>query len=1085
MNGPVAEVLGPVRLPDPTGAAATVPGALARRLVVALALAGAEGRSASALADDIWADAPRNPRAALQMLVSRLRASTADGLIASTPAGYRLGGSDLAEAEAVAIAAAGDGDLVDAARVALATWRGDPGDDVEDPVLGGALADRAARARRRLLERRAEALLRLHRPEEALADARSLADTAGPAATAPVALTMRALAAAGRAHEAAAVFAAHRREIRDLLGTGPAADLVALNASLLREDGPAAPALSGVRAPTTALLGREADLARLGRLVASGRLTTVLGPGGIGKTRLATEFARTAAGVDRVVFVELAGVTDPGDLPTVLAAAAGVRDLARVRLADAAARVPHDARARLRDSLADGHVLLVLDNCEHLIDGVAAETAAMLADLPRMRVLTTSRVPLAITGEYVHLLAPLPADAAGAALFQQRAEAARPGVRLDLGLVRRVCARLDGLPLAIELAAARMRTMSLSDLDRRLDDRFAVLVGVDRSAPERHRTLLAVIDWSRRLLAEPDQEALRLLAAFPDGFTEEAATIALGRPAGAALDELVSQSLLTVTEPAAGGTRYRMLETIRDFGLRAAAEHGETARAHEGVDRWLQTFSRRLLGDVRTLTSIAGLRATTAELETLLASVRRPSTGRAAAVIEAFALLGMHCTIRDRHEEVITHGEALLTAWRRSAPRSGPTLTASLAGASVLAITAAFLDPAHSQRAVGLLRTGLRHLPAGDTGYWTTIARLTIAATTRGPVPALLEEAIASTMPETSVLALAIRGAVAENRGDPAAALRDHRAALRIAIEHGLDWNRMVAETAIAQLELQRGDQRETVEHATAALRLTRAAEADDRQVRWILAVARATAGDLDAAEADLRAMLDPATQPQEPNGDLRQLILTSLADIATRRGDRAEAGRLWAAARTEEQRDDRDLPWSLLATAGGLIATTVLHPEPTAEVLADATERARRLRGRLLALQRVTGDMLDVPILGSGLIGIAAYLRWPGRLHALRPVETAAGDTVAPDTDTDADAAGSMWCTTAVELGGLGAGCQARRDVLVIADAADRLRLLDPETFDRAAALPRAAGLARATALLHTSRTAMQRPAGRPSARP
>ncbi len=1053
MSGPVAEVLGPVRLPGRDQVTAPVPGAIARRLVVALALAGPEGRSASSLADEVWGvDAPRNPRAALQMLVSRIRTGTADGLIASTPSGYRLVSSDLATAEALVSAAATlDAErVVDRTTTALAAWRGDPGADVDDDVLAFALSTRADRARSRLLELQVQALTALGRAAEGAAAAETLARLR-PLDAAPVAMLMRALAAADRTPEALAAFAAHRSRLADELGADPAAELVALHAQLLRADGSRPAVMTGVRAPSTALLGRDEDLDRVGALVRSGRLTTVLGAGGLGKTRLVTELAMRVSGFDRIVFVELAGVTDPADLPTAVAAAVGDRASA-VRLASATSRRPQDARGRVREALADTAALVVLDNCEHLIDAVAAESAALLADLPRTTLLTTSRIPLAIAGERVHPLPPLPAATAGAALFRERAEAARPGVRLDTDLLERVCARLDGLPLAIELAAARIRSMSLDDLDRRLDDRFAVLVGTDRSAPERHRTLLAVIDWSRRLLRPAEQEALGRLAAFPDGFTAHAAGAALGRDATDTLDELVTQSLLTVTEPPSGRTRYRMLETIRDFGLRTAEEGGRSALGTDGVDAWVLGFARRMLDQFARATRISDLAAVADELDTLLAAIRRPPAAREAVVIEAYAVLAFTWTVRDRNGEVPLHGGLMLEAWRGLGVREGPTATAALAGASLLAITASFTQRPQSLRALGLVRSILRGIPEADGTHWVGIARLTVAALEGGDLDPVLDRLADSSNPATAVVGLSIRGALVENRGQFDAALRLGEEALRIAVEHDLDWNRTVAETSIAHLLLQAGDHAGAAAHADIALDLIRRSGADDRQLQWIAAGALLGSGEHDRAEAAFRALLDADAgdpgPPSDPAGDLRQVLLSGLADVSTARGDIEEADRRWAAAAARGTRRPGGMAWTMLTTAGEIAASAELHRDPSAERLARAASLLRRLRGQLLALPRVAGP-LDVPVFGAGLLGIATWLAWDGR----------PGATAEERTD-------------AVELCGLAVACAARRDFVVLARAAERLRSLSPEAFDEARALPRDAALTRAELLLRRVRT-------------
>ena len=230
---------------------------------------------------------------------------------------------------------------------------------------------------------------------------------------------------------------------------------------------------------------------------------TVLGAGGLGKTRLAQEVAGRAT-VPLVVVVELASVRTDDDVVLALASTLGVREASsNRRIAEGAL----DVRDRILARLEEGPALLVLDNCEHVIDGAARWAADLLASLPSLRIVATSRSPLTIGAEQVFPLEPLASDAAGPAveLFVERATAARPGVDLPLEVIARLCTRLDGLPLAIELAAARVRSMTVEQIESRLENRFALLAGGDRTAPERQRTLRAVIDWSWALLSADER----------------------------------------------------------------------------------------------------------------------------------------------------------------------------------------------------------------------------------------------------------------------------------------------------------------------------------------------------------------------------------------------------------------------------------------------------------------------------------------------------------------------------------------------------------------------------------------------------
>ncbi|GGP80869.1 AfsR/SARP family transcriptional regulator [Streptosporangium pseudovulgare] len=354
---------------------------------------------------------------------------------------------------------------------------------------------------------------------------------------------------------------------------------------------PAPPALAAPPAQLTSFVGRTGDLTEIARLLDSARLVTLLGPGGAGKTRLAVE---AVSGRSGVCFVELAPLRDGAELPRALLGALGLREGGL--LAVPAGTTP---LFRLVAALADRPPLLVLDNCEHVVAAVAELAGHLLAACPGLRVLATSREPLGITGEHLWPVRPLAPDQA-ARLFTDRASAVRPGfarteARTEAGneagneagteaeteAVRRVCAALDGLPLAIELAAARTRTHDVTEIAARLDDRFRLLSRGSRVADARHRTLRAVVAWSWDLLSEEERVVARRLTVFSGGATAGAA----GRVCGIEDAEDVLDSLADKSFVEFGGGRYRMLETIRAYcaeRLEEAGEAGAVRRAHAG-----------------------------------------------------------------------------------------------------------------------------------------------------------------------------------------------------------------------------------------------------------------------------------------------------------------------------------------------------------------------------------------------------------------------------------------------------------------------------------------------------------------------
>ena len=349
------------------------------------------------------------------------------------------------------------------------------------------------------------------------------------------------------------------------------------------------PVRSGVRHDTGGLLGREQDLARLRSSISSGRLTTIVGPGGIGKTSAAQLLASEST-LPRVHVVELVGVGTGDDVVTAVGAALGVRG--SVTGLNALTPAQHsDVRARIAQELDAGPGLLVLDNCEHVLEPVADLVAFLLATTQDLRVLATSRAPLRLSAERVVPLSQLALPDAEA-LFVRRARAVRPDAAVDSVHVRAVVSRLDGLPLAVELAAARVRTMTVAEVASALTDRFATLRTRDRSAPDRHRTLEAVIAWSWGLLSADERRAMTWLSVFQDGFDLETAAAVLGPEGPDLVESLVEQSLLVLTEDA-GRARFRALETIREFAALQLSATGEYDDALRAQHRWAQELADR------------------------------------------------------------------------------------------------------------------------------------------------------------------------------------------------------------------------------------------------------------------------------------------------------------------------------------------------------------------------------------------------------------------------------------------------------------------------------------------------------------
>ncbi|MEV0378830.1 BTAD domain-containing putative transcriptional regulator [Nonomuraea sp. NPDC050643] len=582
------QILGPTDVLGEDGEPIPLGGPRVRALLTLLALHAGRIVGAEQLVHGLYgADPPDGVANALQSQVSRLRRALGRDRVEFHPAGYRLVADpedvdarrfeSLAQAGRQALAGGDPERAAALLRAALELWRGTPLSDAPH-----AEAARAALEELRLTatEERVQADLDLGRHRELVAELSQLT-TAHPLRERPRAQLMRALYGSGRQAEALAVYDEARKLLDEELGVEPGAELAAAHLSVLRAD-PAlgAPAAAeqrsrqGLRAQLTTFVGRAEELAQVGDRLRDSRLVTLIGPGGAGKTRLAIEAAGQAPG--DVCFVPLAPVTEGAGVPQAVLAALDIRDA--LISADRSALAP---LTRLVTALAERRLLLVLDNCEHLVAATAELTDHLLAACPGLRVLATGREALGITGESILPVAPLrlpppeagdPMDYPAVRLFAERAAAVRPGFAVDAGNaaeVVRICRALDGLPLAIELAAARLRTLSVPDVAARLDDRFRLLTRGSRTALPRHQTLRAVVAWSWDLLDDDEQRLAARLSVFVNGARPEAAERVCGLPE----EVLFSLAEKSLVEFADG--RFRMLETIRAFCAERLAESGE------------------------------------------------------------------------------------------------------------------------------------------------------------------------------------------------------------------------------------------------------------------------------------------------------------------------------------------------------------------------------------------------------------------------------------------------------------------------------------------------------------------------------
>ncbi|WP_037680952.1 BTAD domain-containing putative transcriptional regulator [Streptomyces griseus] len=630
-------ILGVTQAQDTQGRDVPLPGPRLRTLLTALALRPDRTTTHETLIDEIWADdPPQDAPAALQALIGRLRRALGRDAVTSEPGGYRLTAApddiDLFVFERLVrqgtTALYDRADASTAARHlahALTLWRGPALADLPDRTA----ATRPDALRLEATRTHAEAQLRLGRAQDVVPHLTAL--TAAHPYDEPLhALLVRALRDTGRTADALAAYETARRALADGLGTDPGEELRTLHATLLNgttavpTTAPARPAprpperLGNLRPRLTSFVGREPELAAIRSELHRARLVTLTGSGGSGKTRLAEE---AAAGLPQAWLAELAPLDRPEAVPGAVVSALGLRET--VLLANDLGTPQDDPVALLVEYCAARSPLLILDNCEHVIDAAATLVETLLTRCPGLTVLATSREPLGVPGESVRPVEPLLPDQAHR-LFTERAAAARPDAAVvlrDEQAVAEICRRLDGLPLAIELAAARLRLLTPRQIADRLDDRFRLLTSGSRTVLPRQQTLRAVVDWSWDLLDERERTVLREVSVFTGGWDLDAAEAVCTGPVADLMGALVDKSLV-VAAPCTrdgDGMRYRMLETIHEYATERAAEAPELrARAERRHRAW----ARALVERAEPLLRSAGQLPWISRLETELDNIR-------------------------------------------------------------------------------------------------------------------------------------------------------------------------------------------------------------------------------------------------------------------------------------------------------------------------------------------------------------------------------------------------------------------------------------------------------------------------------
>jgi predicted ATPase/DNA-binding SARP family transcriptional activator len=994
-------ILGPLEVRAGPGRPVAVAGPRLRRLLLRLALDPGRVVTTGQLVDAIWdEDPPAGAANALQALVSRLR-RLLPGALESAPSGYRLAVAaeavDAVRFEALALAGREQlgRDPVRARALlgeALALWRGPALTEVADAGFAGPAVARLEDLRLRALEDRVEADLAAGASDRLVAELEELV-AAQPLSERLGGQLLRALAMRGRQADALGAYERLRSRLADELGIDPSPELQAVHVAVLRGElaPPASPAAgraanTNLRAPITSFVGRGDDLTRILDGFVGARLVTLTGPGGAGKTRLAAEAAARLLErmPDGAWMVELGSVADPADLPQAVLSLFGARELRLLAAPGTTAVAPLD---RLVEALDDRELLLVVDNCEHLVAAAAALVDHLLARCPGLSVLATSREPLGIAGEVLHPVGPLgvpdgevsPAEALAwpaVRLLADRGAAARPGFAVDqatLGPVLRICRALDGLPLAIELAAARLHALSPDQVAGRLDDRFRLLADGRRPGARRHQTLRAVIDWSWELLGAPEQVLLRRLSVFAGGATLEAVerVCAGPDPGDLAADEvlyllagLVDKSLVVADEDVGGGVRYRMLETVRAYGAerrRAAGEDDALARAHAG---YYLALAEEAEPELRRRDQLRWLDRLAAERDNLRAALRwAVDSQEAALALRLAAALGWYWFLTSARAEALDW-----TAKALALPGQAPVAVRAqvLAFRSLTGISGGVdVAPALAQgaQAMALLDT----LPADEPRRahpFPTILPALLAMFGNDDQAALEGLGAGRDHPDPWMGAAAhlITGALMINLGEADAAERELGRALARFRELGERWGIGQSLVARADLRSARGQPEEAMA-ALAEAREVLGGLGDREDVGQILirmASERARAGRLDQAEDDLAAADRLAHEVGAE--DQKLFVRLTRADLARWRGRLDEARGLLEGAIRDYRRGDFPVDQ---------VHAVALAALGQVEVAAGNLEAARDRYRRALSVALRTRDR---PVIAR-VVGLAAAI--------------------------------------------------------------------------------------------------------------
>ncbi|HEX6360515.1 BTAD domain-containing putative transcriptional regulator [Actinophytocola sp.] len=1012
-------VLGPLAVWTDHGEPVAVPGRKVRALLADLIVHEGRAVSVDRLVEDLWGDTPpADPTAALHVRVSQLRRALAEGrdLVVSQPPGYALGTDDVDTTRFAALVeraqAAGDprtraGLLTEA----LTLWRGPALADFADEEFASTFATRWEELRLSTLEAYAEARLALGEHRELVGELGEQV-TSHPYRERLRAAHMRALHRSGRTGEALDSFGELRTQLADELGLDPSQELTALHQAILAGD-PAedAPTPRPVRhttnlpAPVTELIGREHAVTRVGELLAAGRLVTLTGPGGVGKTSVALAAGRASTSTypDGAWLVDLTTWDGTGDPAELVLSALSVPD-----------------NSDLAAALRERRMLLVLDNCEHVIEPVAELVGTLLRAAPDLRVLATSREPLRLRGEVRFDVPPLDipdtddpsrlANSPAVRLFLERAGLSAVGAtepaqhraearQFDTVTgIAEVCRRLDGIPLALELAAGRVPALGVAELATRLrvpHDRFGLLGTGPRDAPARQRTLTAVIDWSWQLLTESERAVLRRLAVHSGGSTLAAAETVCAGDGIDVLDVLaglVDRSLVVRD----ASSRFRLLESVAAFSADRLREAGEeTALRQRHADYYLSLAEQAepLLRGPDQREWLRRLDADAANLRAAFDTFSR--AGAAEQALRLAVALVWYWFLRGR----LSEASRTLTAALAVTGEAPPTIRASAEVWSAgLAIRLGQAGPERVAEAlrwydkvadpVGLARAqwflAASTIDFGDekaTGDLLARALETFesAGDRWGEAAVLSTRAMLAHM-RFDVAALehdARRGAelfsavgddwgvlqaedwligLADMIDDPAEATRLAKENLRTAEDLGL-WSDVAGRLGwLAWVSSQVEDYPRCLEYAEQALRLaSEQGRSGEVFTTLCLAGAARRLGQLDRADSHLRWLLATAREQQASSGSnppYLPIVLGELGLLAEQRGDPATA-LSWHGEGFEVARDSGSDPEMGQALLGMAAALALDGRTAVAAQLFGAAETARQTGRSLSAADR------------------------------------------------------------------------------------------------------------------------------------